>query len=232
MIRNAGLSFEELRERMPMCPGVTYHRYERGELRPDGKPGFNTPTGKIELYSTEFERFGLDPLPYYEVPYYDAERLPELNRKYPLQLVTGGRVSVFFNAEHRNVPGLRIFNPHPLVDVHPKDADKWQVEDGMWVWLVSHYGRAKRSGKANSVMATEQISSELTRFALMEQEISFSADTPGVTDLLSESLSANSVSDAISSWVIRSWAQPPGSAQANRSLGWVTGARTVWRPRT
>jgi len=144
MIRHSGVSFQELREQMPMCPGVTYRRYERGELRPDGKPGFNTPTGKIELYSTELERFGLDPLPHFQVPHYDAARMPELNRAYPLQLVTGGRVSVFFNAEHRNVPGLRVFNPYPLVDVHPTDAETWQVEDGLWVWLVSHYGRAKR----------------------------------------------------------------------------------------
>jgi len=147
MIDGSGVDFEGLREEQPMCPGTTYRRYERGELRHDGAPGFNTPTGKIELYSTEFERFGLDPLPHFEAPHYSAERQPELNRAYPLKLITGGRVSVFFNSEHRNVPGLRVFNPHPYVDIHPEDADTWGVEDGLWVWLESHYGRCKRKAR-------------------------------------------------------------------------------------
>jgi hypothetical protein len=43
-----------------------YHRYEKGLLRADGGPGFNTPTGKIEFWSRQYEQWGLDPLPYYE----------------------------------------------------------------------------------------------------------------------------------------------------------------------
>lgn len=142
MIRSSGMSYEELREHSPLCPGTSYHRYRSGELRPDGKPGFNTPTGRIELYSTEFERFGLDPLPHYTPSHYDQR--PELARDYPLRLITGGRVSVFFNAEHRNVPGLRVFNPFPYVDVHPEDILRFGLDDGSWVWVESHYGRARR----------------------------------------------------------------------------------------
>ena len=49
-------------------PSVPYRRYEKGLLRKDGKPGFNTPTGKVELYATRYEEWGLDPLPYFEEP--------------------------------------------------------------------------------------------------------------------------------------------------------------------
>ena len=51
---------------------------------------------------------------------------------------------MFFNSEHRNVPGLRVFNPFPWVDVHPDDVLRWKLEDGAWAWVESHYGRAKR----------------------------------------------------------------------------------------
>ena len=36
---------------------VTYRKNECGKLRGDGKVGFNTPTGRIELYSTIFQQF-------------------------------------------------------------------------------------------------------------------------------------------------------------------------------
>ena len=35
-------------------PGKPYRRYEKGLLRPDGKPGFRTPTGKMEFYSKSY----------------------------------------------------------------------------------------------------------------------------------------------------------------------------------
>ncbi len=47
-------------------PTVPYRRHEKGLLRRDGQPGFRTPTGKVELYATSFEEWGLDPLPYYD----------------------------------------------------------------------------------------------------------------------------------------------------------------------
>lgn len=40
-------------------------KYELGRMRPDGKPGFNTPTGKIELFSTITSKFGFEGLPVY-----------------------------------------------------------------------------------------------------------------------------------------------------------------------
>lgn len=147
MIRSSGMDFETLRQHAPMCPGTTYRRYADGGLRPDGTPGFNTPTGRIELYSTELESFGLDPLPHFTPSHYDQR--PELATDFPLKLITGGRVSVFFNAEHRNVPGLRVFNPHPYIDVHPDDIRTYDLDDGSWVWVESHFGRAKRKVRAS-----------------------------------------------------------------------------------
>ena len=46
-----------------------YRRHEKGLLRPDEQPGFRTTTGKVELYCTNFEKYGLDPLPYHKEPF-------------------------------------------------------------------------------------------------------------------------------------------------------------------
>lgn len=60
---NCGMTYEELKEKVVYQREVNYRKYETGRLRPDGQPGFNTPTGRIELYSTMFRQFGEDPLP-------------------------------------------------------------------------------------------------------------------------------------------------------------------------
>ena len=55
------MSFQELREKSPVFPPYEYRKHEKGKARQDGSLGFNTPTGRIELYSTVFEQCGLDP---------------------------------------------------------------------------------------------------------------------------------------------------------------------------
>ena len=69
---------------------VDYYKYERGEMRQDGQPGFATPTGRIELWSTAFNQFGDDPLPYYLEPEFGPGN-PELMKEYPFILTTGAR---------------------------------------------------------------------------------------------------------------------------------------------
>jgi len=121
-----------------------YHRHERGLLRLDGKPGFNTETGKVELWSKAFESWGLDPLPYFDEPPQSPVRTPELYRKYPLIMITGARSSLFFHSEHRMIPWLREKNPEPYVEVHPETAKQFNVGDGEWICLENDLGRVKR----------------------------------------------------------------------------------------
>ena len=62
---------------------------ETGEPRPDGQPGFMTPTGRYELWCTLFESCGDDPLPYYEEPPTSTYSTPGAFEEYPLVLTTG-----------------------------------------------------------------------------------------------------------------------------------------------
>ena len=63
-------------------PEQRYRKYETGELRADGAPGFNTPTGRLEITSEWFRSYGYEPLPVYTEPTEGPLAAPELaNRR-------------------------------------------------------------------------------------------------------------------------------------------------------
>jgi len=99
-----GMTFEELREKGPFYPKFEYKKYENGLLRPDGKPGFKTPTEKFELSSTIFEMCGHDPLPSHNEPPESPVSTPELVEEYPLILTTGAKNSLTLSLS----PTLRL----------------------------------------------------------------------------------------------------------------------------
>lgn len=139
-----GKTFEEVREEGPVYIPFRYYKYKDGGLRADGKPGFNTTTGRIELYSTYFELVGLQPLPEFHEPVHSPYSTPEEYEKYPIVLTTGARNWSLFHSEHRQVPRLRALHPNPVVRLNSKLAEKFDVNDGDWVWLRNQFGRCKR----------------------------------------------------------------------------------------
>lgn len=136
------ITFDELREIGALQQDNPYKKYELGLLRPDGRPGFNTPTRKVELMSTKYPDWNEDALPYYQEPDYSPYSTPDLCEKYPLILTTGGRNIESFHSEHRQVPSLRKLIPDPLIDMHPETAEKYGIEDGDWVAVENMFGRA------------------------------------------------------------------------------------------
>jgi len=159
IIKPSGLTFKELQERgwafppdgHPSCP---YNRHEKGLLRGDKKPGFQTPTGRFELYSTLREDWGLEPLPHHEEPPFTPVSRPDLAKDYPLILSTGRRSPAFFHAEHRMIPWLREIDPDPVVEIHPDTAAEHGIGNGEWVWVENWMGRAKFKAKVTLVVPT------------------------------------------------------------------------------
>lgn len=135
---------------------VPYYRHERGLLRKDGKPGFETPTGKLELYSKKYEQWGLDPLPYFEEPPESPVSTPELWKEYPLIFMAGLRSPVFHHAEHRNIPWLREIDPDPTLEIHPKTAKELGIQNGEWVYIENKRGKIKGKAKL-SLMAHPRV---------------------------------------------------------------------------
>jgi anaerobic selenocysteine-containing dehydrogenase len=159
ILKPSGMTFEELKEKGWAIPpegepSAPYNRYEKGLLRPDGKPGFKTPTGLFELYSTIREEWDLEPMPHHEEPPFTPMSRPDLAKDYPLILCTGRRSPAFFHSEHRMIPWLRNIDPDPLVEIHPETAMKHGIGHGEWIWIENWQGRAKYKAKVTEVVPT------------------------------------------------------------------------------
>ena len=147
-------------------PWIPYYRYKTGALRADGKPGFRTPSGKVELYSTQNVDWGatgstlVDPLPHFTEPIESPVSTPDIYKHFPLIMITGRRSPVFFHAEHRNIPWLRELDPYPDVELPPNVARDAKVEEGEWVWVESARGRVRRKVKINPGLHPKTISCE------------------------------------------------------------------------
>ena len=103
---------------------------------PVGQHGFQTPTGKFELYSTIIARHpGLDPLPTYRDSVDDAD--PE---RYPFRLVSGARLPTALHSRLHDVPWLRSMRPHPTADLNDRDAEALGIRRGDLIRLTTQAG--------------------------------------------------------------------------------------------
>jgi thiosulfate reductase/polysulfide reductase chain A len=107
------------------------------------KVGFGTPTGKVELYSVILEKLGYDALPAYRESFENPVSTPDLAKKFPLMLITGGRFQPMFHSEHRQIEVVRRRHPHPLVQIHPDKGRELGISDGDWVWIETLRGKIR-----------------------------------------------------------------------------------------
>lgn len=152
-----GFGLDDVRAVPVKQASYTYRKYETGDLRDDGEPGFQTITGRVELYSPVLESYDEQPLPYYEEPEYSPVSQPaEVVEKYPLVYTTGGRHISMFHSEHRQIPSLRALHPDALVTINPATAARYGIEDGDWVRVATMFGacvqKARLSEEVNEKM--------------------------------------------------------------------------------
>lgn len=160
ILEPSGFDFETMREDAPAYIPFEYYKYEKGLLRPDGQVGFNTPTGRLELWSNFLNDLGLDPLPSYTDPVPGPISTPDLYEEYPFVLTTGARPWSLFHSEHRQIPHLRAIHPEPIAELNSRTAERAGVEDGQWAWLENDKGRCKRKIKINEGVKDDVISTD------------------------------------------------------------------------
>lgn len=110
-------------------------KYEKGMLRPDGKEGFNTPSGKVELYSTILEGHGYGPLPVHREPSPGPYATPDFFKEYSFILITGTRSLPFYHGLGLQIDKFRRLHPHPLIEINPDAASALGLQEGDWVIL-------------------------------------------------------------------------------------------------
>ena len=148
----SGKTFAEFQKATWTYPDFEYYKYKKGLMRKDGQPGFNTPTGKFEIYSNMLAAFGLDPLPGYKEPAISPVSTPELYKEYPLVLITGARSKASFHSEHRQIPLLREIVPDPYVEISPEYAAEHNISTGDWVWIENQKDRIRQKARVTRAM--------------------------------------------------------------------------------
>jgi anaerobic selenocysteine-containing dehydrogenase len=118
-----------------------YRKHEKGWMRLDGQPGFNTPSGKVELYSSVYAKLGYDPLPTYVEPAEAGANSP-IARVYPLVGVNRRSVT-YVHFKYRNNPYLRDLEPEPFVRLNPKDASARGIASGDCAVISSPRGEIR-----------------------------------------------------------------------------------------
>jgi anaerobic selenocysteine-containing dehydrogenase len=135
-VHGTGMTFQEFKEKGYIPVDTAYKQYE--------EKGFDTPTGKVELYSTIFEKHGHAPLPIYVEPPEGPVSTPELLKDYPYILITGGRTIEYYHSSGRQIEPLRKRLPNPQIEVHPDTAQRENIDEGDWVWVETPQIKGER----------------------------------------------------------------------------------------
>ncbi|MDK1096676.1 MAG: aminotransferase class V-fold PLP-dependent enzyme [Actinomycetota bacterium] len=148
MIRRAldgsGFTVEDVREAggwvKLATPMMEYKKWQKGGLRHDGAPGFDTPTGKFEIWSTILEDYGYEPLPKYTEPTEGPIAAPDVAEDYPLVFNSGARPQTDFRSQHHGVGGLAKDSPEPIVEINLEDAAERGINTGDLVEVATKRG--------------------------------------------------------------------------------------------
>jgi cysteine desulfurase NifS len=111
-------------------PMMEFKKWEKGGLRADGQPGFETPSGKFEIASTVLEEYGYEPLPKYVEPVEGPLGSPGLGKSFPLVFNSGARPHTDFRSQHHGIRGLAADNPEPTVEINDDDAAERGIGTG------------------------------------------------------------------------------------------------------
>ena len=111
-----------------------------GFITPFLNGDFGTPSGKCEFYSEALAKRGLDPLPTYTPPHEGEDSA--LMNEFPLSLNTPPARN-FMNSTFANIEELAKPHGPPRVQLHPNDAGKRGIAEGVTVKVFNHRGTMK-----------------------------------------------------------------------------------------
>ena len=156
-IAPSGVTLEELRANpQGLTTALPVQRRKYAETV-DGTPaGFDTPSGKVEIYAEHFLDHGYEPLPDYVEPALGTGGDADLSA-FPLVL-TGGKTPHFLHSQNRNQPSLRRHEPDPLVEINPETAAAHGIDEGDWVALTTPHGSLRARARFSAKLHPEVVS--------------------------------------------------------------------------
>ena len=117
-------NYEDFLEDILSPSSLSYSQFvERGYLKGEDRfkkyqdSGFRTPTGKVELFLSQAEKFRVSPFPQFK------GLLEEADPEYPLVL-TSSKSPYYLHSSYRWVEKLRKLSPEPETEIHPETAER------------------------------------------------------------------------------------------------------------
>ena len=134
ILSGSGFSPEDVRKAGGMVQVqsamMEYRKWEKGLLRDDGEPGFETPSGKFEIASSLLEEYGYESLPRYAEPRESPASQPGLAARFPLVFNSGAHHNIDLHTLHHSIPSLAKELPVPKVMMNRADAEARGIGHG------------------------------------------------------------------------------------------------------
>lgn len=135
-----------------MRPHHTLPPYRERKYRDHGFP---TPTGKVELASTVVERYAAE-YGYDVVPQYRSfdEIYPQYadREAWPLMINTGARRPQYMHTRTYRMRWIRDLEPNDLLDIHPEDAEKLDLQSGDRVRITTPSGSIEATANVTATV--------------------------------------------------------------------------------
>lgn len=151
------INYDDLRENqekgvsIPAKGPEIYEKYKKGMMRPDKRPGFPTPTGKIEAVSTILQKYGYSGLCEYKAPM-------EVTEQFPLILISGSRIPYITHSKWRaDSPWLLELQSDPILMINTKNAAERYIKKGDPVILKSPYGSIQVKAKPTGMVPANMV---------------------------------------------------------------------------
>ncbi len=140
------ISFEELREKGIIKVG------EKAEERLYEEEGFKTPTGKVEIYSSILENFGVEPLPTWH-----DEQWPRQNEEFPLIFSSFTPKRQHSWSTWSAITDLEETLEENRAYIHKSVAEEKEIKDGDWIKIQTKNGSAEYKAKVSERMHSDSV---------------------------------------------------------------------------
>ncbi len=113
---------------------------------PFAQGGFQTPSGKAELYNSALAAQGLDPVAEFIPP--EESRHSQGVQSFPLELLAR-KADNFLNSTFSNLPSVQAMEEPGLLEIHTSDAAKRGIRDGDPVRVFNRRGEQVLRARVN-----------------------------------------------------------------------------------
>ena len=125
---------------------------------PFAQGGFQTPSGKAELFNPVLADQGLDPVAVFVPP--DESRHGGQANTFPLELLAR-KAENFLNSTFSNLPAVQSMEKPGLVEIHPRDAKARGIQDGDAVRVFNGRGELFLRARVNGAVQAGVVAAAL-----------------------------------------------------------------------